>query len=128
MDEEIQQQIMEFEQGRVQLANISAQKQQLKIQVATLKQTLEELGKTKEKSVFRAVGNILINTDVKEAKKEVEEKHESFELRLKSVEKQEESLTNKLNKIKAELEKAQSQAAEHDTVKETESGSRNESA
>jgi prefoldin beta subunit len=130
MTANIQQQLMEFEQGRAQLGNISVQKQQLQIQATSIQQSLDELGKTKEKTVFKAVGNILINADTTVVKKELEEKKESLDLRLKSVEKQEQSLVNKLNKIKAELEQAQAtqQASGPDTVVETESGKKGESA
>jgi len=96
--------VAEFERNRAQLFNVSSQKQQMQIQRMTLKQALEELAKTKEKKVFKAVGNILIQSDTAKVKKELQEKKESLDLRLKTVEKQEESLINKLNKIKSELE------------------------
>ena len=130
MTAQIQQQLMEFEQGRAQLGNISVQKQQLQIQATSIQQSLDELGKTKEKTVFKAVGNILINANTTEVKKELEDKKESLDLRLKSVEKQEQSLVNKLNKIKSELEQAQAtqQSSAPDTVLETEKGKKGESA
>jgi len=96
--------LVEFERNRAQLMNVSAQKQQLQIQNMTLKQALEELGKTKEKKVFKAVGNILIQSETTKVKKELEEKKKSVDLRLKTVQKQEDSLINKLNKIKSEIE------------------------
>ena len=96
--------LMEFERNRSQLMNVSAQKQQLQVQSMTLKQALEELGKTKEKKVYKAVGNILIQSDTSVVKKELSEKQKSVELRLKTVQKQEDSLINKLNKLKSEIE------------------------
>ena len=96
--------IAQFERSRIQLMNVSAQKQQMQIQSLTLKQAVDELAKTKEKKVFKAVGNILIQDDAVKVKKELQEKKDSLELRLKTVEKQEESLINKLNKLKSELE------------------------
>ena len=102
----------EFEKNRAQLLNISAQRQQLQVQSMTLKQALDELEKTKEKKVFKAVGNILIQSDTGEVKKEVKAKKESADLRLKTLQKQEESLINKLNKIKSEIESGQKPAKE----------------
>ena len=107
MVEPNQAKIAEFERNRAQLLNVSAQRQQLQVQGMTIKQALEDLEKTKEKKLFKAVGNILIQTDTGKVKKELKEKKESVELRLKTVQKQEESLVNKLNKIKSEIESAQ---------------------
>lgn len=107
MVEANQEKMMEFEKNRAQLLSISSQRQQLQVQSMTLKQALDELEKTKEKKVLKAVGNILIQSDTGTVKKEVKEKKESAELRLKTLQKQEESLVNKLNKIKSEIESAQ---------------------
>ena len=121
MAEEMQQQVIEFERGRAQLFNISTQKQQLQLQLSTVQQAIEELEKTKEKRVFKAVGNIMVQADTVKVKKELVERKETIELRLKSVEKQEESLLNRLNKIKSTLEQSgqaspTSPAAETDVV------------
>jgi len=110
--------IAEFERSRAQLMNISGQKQQLQIQSLTLKQALDELAKTKEKKVFKAVGNILIQSDTVDVKKEMKEKKESVDLRLKTVQKQEDSLVNKLNKLKSEIESGQKSAVQ-ETKKES---------
>lgn len=112
--------VAEFERSRTQLLNISAQKQQLQIQSLTLKQALDELAKTKEKKVYKAVGNILIQSETTKVKKELQEKKESVDLRLKTLQKQEDSLVNRLNKIKSELEtgqKAETEAKEKESKK-----------
>jgi len=96
--------IMEFERNRMQLMNVSAQKQQLQMQSAALKAALDELEKTKEKKVFKAAGNILIAKDTNEVKKETEESKESVDLRIKTLQKQEDSLVNKLNSLKKDIE------------------------
>jgi prefoldin beta subunit len=110
--------VAQFERSRMQLMNVSGQKQQMQIQSMTMKQALEELAKTKEKKVYKAVGNILIQDDTDKVKKDLQEKKESIDLRLKTVEKQEESLINKLNKLKSELEgKPVSEAKEEKKTK-----------
>ncbi|MCX6798482.1 MAG: prefoldin subunit [Candidatus Diapherotrites archaeon] len=98
--------IVEFERNRIQLLNASGQRQQLQMQSAAMEQALEELEKTKEKKVYKAVGNILILSETGKVKKELKEKKEGNDLRVKTLQKQEESLVNKLNKLKADLEKA----------------------
>jgi len=102
--EQQQQLAMEFERNRAQLMSVSAQKQQLQFQADTLGQAIEELAKTSEKKVYKAVGNILILSDVENVKKDLSDEKESAELRVKSMQKQEESLIAKLNKLKAQIE------------------------
>ena len=55
---------------------------------------------------------------------DLKEKKESIDLRVKTMQKQEDSLVNKLNKLKSEIETAQKAAlnSAEDTVIETESG------
>lgn len=107
----IQQSIAEFERGRGQLASISAQKQQLSIQAETLGSSIEELKKTKEEKVYKFAGPIMLLSPVEEVLKDIESRKESVDLRLKTVEKQENILVDKLNKLKSEIEKAQSPGA-----------------
>jgi prefoldin beta subunit len=104
MTEEIQQLITEFERGRNQLMMTGSQKQQLTIQKQTIELALEELNKSKEKNVLKAVGNILITKDRTETITELEKQKETAELKLKTVEKQEKILTDKLNKLKKQIE------------------------
>ncbi|MDD3083759.1 MAG: prefoldin subunit [Candidatus ainarchaeum sp.] len=105
MDEQEKRELMiDFERNRQMLGNVSAQKQQYQIQVEVIKASLEELKETKEKIVMKIIGNILINKTVSEMKKELEEQKESFELRLKTLGRQEETIVKKLNSIKAQIE------------------------
>ena len=99
-----QQEMMEFERNRNQLLSISSQKQQLQFQASALKNALDELEKTSEKKVYKAVGNILIQTPVTDVKKELKENKESADLRIKTLQKQEDSLVGKLNKLRREIE------------------------
>lgn len=99
-----QQDMMEFERSRQQLFNISTQKQQMQFQSATMGKSIEALEKTKEKKAYKAVGNILILSDVSELSKELKEQKETTDLRAKSMQKQEDSIVQKLNKLKAKIE------------------------
>ena len=118
MADEKQAQMLDFERSRNQLLSISAQKQQFQMQLAVLKQASDELEKTKEKKVLKAVGNILIQSDVAAVKKELKEKNESLGLRLKTLQKQEESLINKLNKLKSQIEGSSAPDAVLETEKQ----------
>ncbi|MFH1544857.1 MAG: prefoldin subunit [archaeon] len=99
-----QQDIMEFEKTRNHLINISGQKQQLQFQSTAMKDALEELEKTKEKKVYKAVGNILVLSTVEGVKKELTQQKESADLRVKTLQKQEDLTVEKLNKLRARLE------------------------
>jgi prefoldin beta subunit len=122
MAEDIQAKAMEFERNRNQLLNVSAQKQQLQMQNSALGNSIEALGKSKEKKVYKAVGNILIQVETADTKKELQEKKETIELRVKTLQKQEDSLVNRLNKLKSEIESAQSNlsSSTEDKAKTTE--------
>ncbi len=110
--------IMEFERSRQLLGSIASQKQQISIQIEVMKASLEELEKTKEKSVYKAVGNVLIPKNTEEMKKEIKEKSESMDLRLKTVEKQEESILKKLNSLKTKIEGTEGKGSESSAPEE----------
>ena len=99
--------IQDFERGRIQLSAIESQGQNLAVQAQVLEEALKELRETKEKKVYKAVGNILILTDTKRVEKDLAEQKETVELRAKTVKKQEEATLDKLNKLKAEIEAVQ---------------------
>jgi len=104
MNPEDQQDRIDFERQRNQLMQLSSQKQQLQFQTKMLKDALDELGKTKEEKVLKAVGNIMLQTPTSEVKKDLEKEVEAMELRLKTVQKQEDITVDKMNKLKKKLE------------------------
>jgi prefoldin beta subunit len=111
--------VMDFERNRQLLGTISSQKQQLSVQNEVIMASLEELKGTKEKSVLKVVGNILVQKSVTDMKKELEEQKETTGLKLKTLEKQEENIIKKLNSIKAKVEGAQDGAKEKETKKKS---------
>jgi len=113
-EEEQRAAILEFERNRQMLMGITQQKQQIAMQLEMMNASLEELGKNKEKTVYKVVGNILFQKDAKEMEKELKEKKESMELRMKTVEKQEDTLVKKLNTIRAKVEGVGKEDAEKD--------------
>jgi len=105
MDEQQKQQDrIDFERQRNQLMQLSSQKQQLQFQSKLLKETLEELSKTKEEKVYKAVGNILILSPVDDVKKDLDKQVKSIDLRIETVQKQEDISVDKMNKLKNQLE------------------------
>jgi prefoldin beta subunit len=82
-----------------QLMYVTNQKQQLEVQKNVLDNTIKELEKTKEKKVFRGVGNIFINSDKDHVVKDTMDLKETVELQIKNLQKQEESIIEKLNSL-----------------------------
>ncbi len=104
--------IQEFERGRIQLSSIENQLQSLQIQSRVVSEALKELKDSKEQKVYKAVGNILILSDAKKVEKELSEQKETLELREKTVKKQQETMLDKLNKLKVEIESIQKKGVE----------------
>ncbi|MEK6970898.1 MAG: prefoldin subunit [archaeon] len=101
---DIREKIMEFEKQRQLLMSMTHQKQQLEASVNGLGKSLEELDKTTEEKVYKAAGAILVLRDAKEVRKELEELKENQSLRMKTLDKQEKSLVDKLNALRVEIE------------------------
>jgi len=93
----------EFQIYQQQLQTVLIQKESLKLQVAEIDGALEELGKTQQKNAFKIVGNIMVSKDVEELKRELQEMKEEAELRIRSLEKTEERITNKLKELQASV-------------------------
>ena len=113
-EKEKQQDIADFERTRLQLLNISSQKQQQQFHSRAIGAALEELEKTTEKKVYKAVGNILILSDTAKVRKELKEQKESLDLRIKTLQKQEDSSVDKLNKLKTRIEGPEKEVKEQE--------------
>jgi prefoldin beta subunit len=92
-----QQILMQLQTFQQQLNNVSLQKEGLNVQNLELERALEELKKAKDgEEVYKAVGPILIKSTKKELEKELREKKETADVKLKSLDKQEAKLKEKL--------------------------------
>lgn len=80
------------------LQNLLVQKQLFQFELIETTNALDELKKTKEEDVFKIVGSLMIKTNKEELKKELERKQDLLNLRLKTIEKQENELKEKLLK------------------------------
>ena len=93
---EIEETIKQMEIQNQQLQSIALQKQALMIQDREVENALEELKKEGIKEVFKSVGPILIKIEKQNVSKELTETREEIELKLKTVEKQEKRIRDKL--------------------------------
>ena|SRR3989344_9268713 len=83
-----QEKIQELQLLHQRLQIFNAQRQQLQMQHIEVENALTELGKTTG-AAYKLVGEILIEKSTEELKKELTEKKEELDLRIKTLEKQE---------------------------------------
>ncbi len=97
--------LMQLQTFQQQLQTLSMQKESLSMQNMELEKALEELKKLGEKDeVYKAVGPMLIKSNKKDLEKDMEEKRETVSVRLKSLDKQEERVREKLKDTQGRLE------------------------
>lgn len=95
----------QFQAYQQQLQSIILQKENIRLQKLEIEKALEELDVTKDKNVYKIAGPIMIKKDVTDLKQELSEKKESLELRIKTLEKTEDRITNKLKEMQPILRK-----------------------
>ena len=93
-------QLQLYEQG---LQNILMQKQQFQSQSLEIDSALKELETTKE--AYKIVGNIMVASKKEDLKKDLESKKETSNLRIKTLEKQENQIREKAKKLQEEVSK-----------------------
>jgi prefoldin beta subunit len=96
MKEKSIQEIQFLEQG---LQNILFQKQAFQMELSETRDALKEL-ETAGDEVFKVIGQIMIKSDKSKMKEEMLSKIKIFELRMKELEKQETSLSSRVEKIR----------------------------
>ncbi|MEK6847692.1 MAG: prefoldin subunit [Nanoarchaeota archaeon] len=84
------------------LQNMLLQKQAFQIELRETQAALKELEKSGEE-VFKIIGQLMIKTDKKEMKEELFNKEKIIGLRIKSFEKQENTLSEKLDRLQKEV-------------------------
>ena len=78
------------------------QKQAFNMELTETESALSELKKSGEE-VYKIIGNLMIKTEKKSILEELEGKQKMVSLRLKSLEKQEEPLTQQTEKLRKEV-------------------------
>ncbi|MBR9676189.1 prefoldin subunit beta [Candidatus Woesearchaeota archaeon] len=100
-EENTQQKISNLQLLEQNTNNLSLQKQQFQSQLFETESALKELKKTADS--YKIIGNIMVKTKPEELRKELEEKKQVFDLRIKSFEKQEKEISEKASKLQAEV-------------------------
>ncbi len=105
-DKEKSQQIHELQVIERNSQMLLMQKQSFALEINETETALEELKKSSEE-VYKLSGSIFIKADKNNVLKELEEKDKILNLRLKSVEKQEELLESRAEQIKDKFRQKQ---------------------
>ena len=102
-EKETEQKISQLQIYEQSLQNILLQKQQFQAQITEINSALKELESTD--TSYKIVGNIMVHTDKKELKQDIESKKSSTEIRIKALEKQEENIREKTKNLQSEVMK-----------------------
>ena len=98
INKETEQRIVQLQLIEQNLQNFLIQKQNFQSQLIEIENALQELEKTKD-TAYKIVGPVMIASDKDELKKDLKEKKEAFELRIKNLEKQEKNLRDKATEL-----------------------------
>ncbi len=95
-------QIQEMQILEQTMQNILIQKQAFEMELNETQSALEELEKAGEE-VYRIIGQLMLKTNKSRMTEELKEKEKIIELRLKTLEKQEGDISEKLESIREEF-------------------------
>ncbi len=110
IQQNVQEQLNQFQQVQQQAQSIAMQKQTVSLQINEAKKALDELSKTSEdQEVYKTAGPLLIKTTKDETESELKDNIEMLEIRQKTIEKQEKRISSRLEELQASLQAAMSQ-------------------
>lgn len=110
MSPQLQNQITQFQQVQQQLQTTTTQKVQMQSQQKEMQRTVEELNKATG-DVYKTAGALLIKVDDKDAlKADLEESLETLEIRIRGLERQEQSLRERFEVLQETINRAMGNA------------------
>ncbi|MFQ6060394.1 MAG: prefoldin subunit beta [Thermoplasmata archaeon] len=104
---QVQNQITQFQQLQQQLQVITTQIGQLELKEREIENTIEELKKTKKDApIYKSIGTLLIRAENREElEKELNEHKETISIRLKTLQRQEKTLSERYQSLGEKLSK-----------------------
>lgn len=97
-DDKIQQ--IQFMEQNIQ--NLFMQKQAFQMELSESQSAIKEIENSDEE-IFKIIGQLMIKTDKQKTKEELSNKERILKLRIKTIEKQEDSLTEKMENLRKEV-------------------------
>jgi prefoldin beta subunit len=102
VSKETQEKIAQLQLFEQNMHNFSNQKRTFQSQVLEIENALKETENTKS-PVYKIVGNVMFLTEKDKLAKDLKERKEVLDLRIKSLEKQEKSIEEKAKKLQTEV-------------------------
>jgi len=103
---QVQNLVAQLQQLQQQLQAVITQRAQVEAMLKDTEQALEELKKVPDDSpVYKAVGNVLVKEKKEDVVKELSEKKETYEIRIKTLQRQEEKLRERFAETQQKLQK-----------------------
>ncbi|MFQ5474984.1 MAG: prefoldin subunit beta [Candidatus Nanoarchaeia archaeon] len=103
VEKEMQEKVNQLSVMEHSLQQSLAQKQQFQSQLLEIESALEELEKTDQ--AYKVVGNIMVLSDKDSLTKDLVKKKELNEIRIKTIEKQEDTMREKTKQLQEEVMK-----------------------
>ena len=102
---EAQEKIEELQDLQETAQQVAVQKQRAESQLTETQNALEELdGMDEETTMYREVGELLVQTEYDEASENLSEKSDSLEIRVQTLEKQEQRVRDQFESLQQELQ------------------------
>lgn len=102
--QQLQHQLGQYQQIRQQYQEIALQRRRLETQLSEAKMASEELQKVKEDDViYKSIGNLMVKIDKEKAEKDLAEKIETLELRIKVSQRQETKMVNRMKEMETKI-------------------------
>ena len=102
IDKETQEKIKELQLYEQNLNNLMMQKQAFQVELNETENALTEINKSKDE-IFKLIGNIMVKSDKEQIEKELKKRRDMIDLRLRSIEKQEETVQKQLDELKKDV-------------------------
>lgn len=106
MTDETKQMILEFQAYQQQFQAVAMQKESLRMQDLEIDKALEELQNSKQNTAFKITGSVMISKPVDDIVSDLKETKEAISIRVKSFEKTEVKLTERLKDLQEKLKEA----------------------
>lgn len=104
---QVQNQLAQLQQVQQQAQALMQQKGQVELLLKETEKALEELQKTEDDAVvYRAAGELLIKAKKDEVAKDLEEKKDSLDIRLKTLARQEERIQAKFTQLQDQIKQS----------------------
>ena len=105
---QMQNQLAQFEQLRQQLQMVMTQRLQIESQVREIETALEEIGNIADDTpIYKNVGSLMVKAeDKKEVEKDLTEQKETLDVRVKTLERQENQLKERYQSLQKDLTEA----------------------